>query len=448
MQSHSLGNRSVLKELSCPNCKSPLGQHTPEAQTLVCAKCGSYVGIGEEEARLLAKGGKFPAPPVPVKIGSRFALDNTEYFVLGRVMYKGWDPEDKADYWTWDEWQLGAADGRLLWLSYDTEDGFVLFKKIPIREEFNIHRSAAIPVGKGRQARVVERYPAIMVGAEGELTFRAQRGDRVQMIEGDAGPLKYSMQATDEEIELYEGRPVPAEAVAHAFGDSAWLRRIQSRQYNKRTRQLVGVVCLLFGLISLLIAAVVSQTGIPILDTQITVDPSNPIALLPIEFDTAGRPAIIRTELLSSIPVNSYVDVDVSVIAPNVAETVIYSQEFWHETGVEDGESWEESEHNTGDMFVPYQPGTHQIEVALDNMQSPLDIHVEVVKDHVVPGWFLGYGVIVGGIGLLLLFNSGGISPKVMLIIAIPIIILVIIIAAGVELGDLVSLIFDILSEA
>jgi hypothetical protein len=409
---------------------------------------------------LLAKGGKFPPTPVPIKVGQTFMLDGTSYFVMGRVMYRGWDEEDTSDYWIWNEWLLGAQDGRMLWLAYDTEDGFVLYNKMRFRptEEFKPQVSMYIPLAD-RKIPVGERYPANIVGAEGELTWQAKRGERLTMLEGNVGDKHYSMQVTANELELHEGTTIPETSVATALNNPLWLEQIRQRNEGKKTRDYIGVVCLIFAAIALIAAVALSGQGENIANQTLTVDPTNPVSSFPVEFDVAGRPATVKARMETPLSPNTFIDVDVSIIAPNESETVIFDQEFYHETGSDDEGPWTETSMEVSDMFVPALTGTHRIELALaagtndagqtvSQLNQSLSVRVEVWKNQFVGTWLFGYGAVIGIVGLLLMLSGGGIKTSTLLIIAAPIVILLILMALGVNLGDLVSGLFDILSEA
>src|SRR5574341_208455 len=157
---------STIKELQCPNCGSALSQHLANAQTLVCPACHSSISIGVGAAQTLGEGSQLGKPPKPIKPGDRATFGKADFFVLGRVDYTGWDDEDR---WYWTEWLLGGADGRLAWLSYDDEDGFVMYRKIRFYEPFNVSTGIFLSTKAGK-AVVTERYPAQIVGVEGELT--------------------------------------------------------------------------------------------------------------------------------------------------------------------------------------------------------------------------------------------------------------------------------------
>ena len=220
---------SVLKRLECPNCGSPINQHMPNTQTLVCPSCGSHVAIGAGDAELLNEGGRnLPPSPFPINVGDKFTLIGDEYFVMGRVIYRGWDPTDTSDYWVWNEWLLGAKSGQMLWLAYD-ENGFALYRKIRFRAQFDAKTSRTLDVENGKKAFINERYPAQIIGAEGELTWRATRGEQLWIAEGAGFGKKYSIQQTENELEVHEGKAIEEVELAEAMGNEKWASEIKNR---------------------------------------------------------------------------------------------------------------------------------------------------------------------------------------------------------------------------
>lgn len=399
--------RPVLQRLSCPTCGSPVEQHEATAQTLVCPSCGSYVAIGGGEPSVVGKTKKLAPPPVPIKVGAMITLNGVQYFVLGRVAYFGWDESDRSDTWRWNEWLLGAADGRLLWLSLD-EKGFALFKKLRLRAPFDPRRDSTIPVGDGRTARVHERYPAQITGAEGELTWRAAQGENLYMVEAAAFGKRYSVQWTPEELEVYEGDPIDEMALAQAFGDQAWVKRVKAKASRVMLQATIGVICIFFAAVALVLAFLASNTGEMVATQSFQLSTASPIVTFPVEFDQTGRPAIISMRTPNTLPVNSSVDVEVSVTAPNEVKTFLFTKSMWHETGRDDEGPWTDTKYKVSDMFVPTLTGQHQLEFALEDAVAVdgIALNVSVKRNHTFPLWYVVYGVVVGVIGALLLFSS------------------------------------------
>jgi hypothetical protein len=400
--------RSPLQRLECPNCTSPIDQYNATSQAIVCPTCGATVSLGTEVAEVIEqKGGKVPPPPFPIKLGDRAKIANTEYIVLGRVVYRGWDDEDS---WTWHEWLLGGADGRMIWMSYD-ENGFGMFQKMRFRSQFNAQTDFQLDIGEGKTAFIHERYPAQILGAEGELTWRAKRGDRLFMAEGNGGGKRYSIQQTPEELEVYEGHLIGETAIAQAFGNQDWLKKIEKAKSSKNTMKYIAASFILFAIISIGAAIYVSGSGEILPEQLMTLSTTNPSQIFPVNFDKANRPAIITIDLRSgSLPENSAIDLDVSVTAPDEQTYFLFTQELWHETGSDEDGPWRETHYRHSEMFVPLLTGDHKIQVDFDvaNPVNSVEVAVTVRRNHIMPTWFVIYAVVTGIIGILLLFFGGG----------------------------------------
>jgi hypothetical protein len=433
-------SRPILRQLQCPKCNTSIPQFAPDAQTLTCPACHSTISEGME-GLIASPGSKLPNPRVPIKVGQQFTLDGVNFFVLGRVVYKGWEPDDTSDNWTWNEWLLGGSDGRLLWLSLD-EHGLMLFNKLRIREAFDPAEATAIPVGNGEFARVTERYPARVMGVEGELTWRAKRGDNLTMIEGVRFDKKYSVQATASEIEIHEGTKLDTTRVKALFGEEASRSAASAGMGLGRE---IGIVAIGFAILALILAFVVSGTGNLIAEQ--TVQASKTLeGSFPVEFTAPGRPVILKLTSQTDLPENTVADLDVSVMSPDESETFVTFQDFWHETGVDEGEAWREQRLDATDTFVPFLAGMHTVNVGLDETSQieTLSVRVEIRDQHISPTYLLGYSAMLGVIGLVLVFTGKERNNFAVLFIIIVIIIVGVLIASGI---DMMGLLGDIFSE-
>lgn len=402
-----MSEQSVLKRLECPNCSAPIDQHMPNTQTMVCKNCGSHVAIGAGDAEILNEGGrKLPPPDVPINVGDKFALMGEEYFVTGRVLYRGWEPGDTSDFWVWNEWLLGAKSGQMLWLSHD-EHGFALYRKIRFRSQFDVKTSRTLEVESGKKVFINERYPAQIIGAEGELTWRATRGEQLWVAEGAGFGKKYSIQQTESELEVHEGKAIEELELAEAVGSEEWQSQIKNRTNWGMTLGLVALLCIIFGVAALVGAAMANATGDPIVNTSINLSLNNREATIPVNFAEAERPAIVGISMKSSLPDNTALDVAITIVSPDNTETELFETEFWHETGRDEDGPWREFSYTGSDMFVPFQTGEHTMKFILGD--SPIDTmsaDIEIRANHVVPVWLIVYGVIVGAIGILLMFYA------------------------------------------
>lgn len=392
---------SILKEIACPNCGSPLQQHLSTTQTIICPTCGNHIAVGAGDPQILGEGSRPRRSPVPIELGQTATLRGTGFFVMGHVVYEGWDDEDR---WTWHEWLLGGDDGRLLWLSYD-EKGFSLYQKVRLRQPIDLN-SRRINIGD-RAMMVHERYPAMITGAEGELTWQARQGETLQMVEGAGQGKRYSIQQSAEELEVYEGDPLREEELAQAFGNARWQAQIRRRSNTTRLLRTIGVICIVFALLGLLGAGVASAAGERLVSQNATLSRANPTVIFPVVFDVAERPAEVSIRLEGTLPENTYLEIDVNVVSPDGTETYLFLQEFWHETGTDDEGFWREFDYEATDMFVPTLVGDHEIELALgDTPVDSISATVSIQRNRIMASWYIAYAVIVGVVGGGLLFLS------------------------------------------
>jgi hypothetical protein len=337
----------------------------------------------------LSRGTKLPRPPRPINIGDRASIANVDYIVLGRVLYRG---VEDGETFTWNEWLLGGSDGQMLWLSLD-EHGFGLFRKIRFREQFNPQTDSKLQVGD-KTAFIHERYSAQIVGAEGELTWRAKPGERVFMAEGAGGGLKYSIQQTPEELEVHEGRQISEVALAQAFKNDEWLKAMQSFEQWKSTYSKAAVACVIAAVIGVIVALYASTTGVTEEAQTVELSSRSQADDFAVTFDTK-RPAIVTVKLINTtLPENSFIDIDVNIVSPDGLSQPLFVQELWHESGTDEDGRWVETQYETSEMFVPTQSGEHKLEIAYDGtVLNNLTLQVTVRRDHIMPLWFGIYAV-------------------------------------------------------
>jgi len=403
----STANTSLIR-LECPNCRAPLSAQNATSQAVVCPQCSSYVAIGGEAAEVIGKGRKIPPSPVPLALGDKGTIAGTEYVVLGRVMYTGRDDEET---FSWNEWLLGASDGRMLWLSLD-ETGFAMFQKLRFRSQFDPRTSTALEIGEGKRAFIHERYPAQVVAAEGELTWRAMPGESVFMAEGAGHGLKYSIQQTPNELEVHEGRPVAAKALAAAFNKPEWAKKIESASNTASTYKTVAALSMAAAVAAIFFAVIAAFSGTEDAPRTVELSSSTMTDTFTVNFDDA-RPAVVSLELInSSLPENTFIDLDVEVIAPDGEEYYLFEQELWHETGRDEDGAWREAQYKTSEMFVPTTSGEHTMMISYDgSVLRSLTLEVIIKRNHIMPLWFIVYAVVAGLIGIGAWFASAA-QPK------------------------------------
>ncbi|HMA36009.1 MAG TPA: DUF4178 domain-containing protein [Chloroflexia bacterium] len=205
-----------VRQFNCPNCGAPLDiQNLGRSKSLVCPICHSQIDLTQPPYQIIGNVGNRPAPlGSPFQLGMQGTLGGETYQIIGRVRY-----QDDGDLW--DEWLLLSTQGAYRWLSDSTDVGLVLWSPFSPPAPINpttIARGMALDLG-GPPARVRSQGAAVIAYLEGELTWRATLGDRMQYAEAvGAGGQMYSVEWTESEVEFYAGQALDRRMVESAFG--------------------------------------------------------------------------------------------------------------------------------------------------------------------------------------------------------------------------------------
>ena len=205
-----------VKSFSCPKCGSPLNlKNAARSRSVVCPACHSQLDLTGPQYQIGANVGPARTPRgLPLRIGLRGVLQGSEREIIGRVLYR-----DDEGY-TWDEWLLLAASGDYYWLSDDEEEGLVLWHSFtpPQPVDPNTVREGQTINLDGTPSRVTEVGSAIIDYLEGELTWKAGKGEKMRALDAEGSGKLYSIEWTDTEIEFYRGQRQNRGEVSRAFG--------------------------------------------------------------------------------------------------------------------------------------------------------------------------------------------------------------------------------------
>lgn len=203
---------ATLRSINCTQCGAPLTLHGGHrVESITCGFCGSVLDA-HAEYKVIKTYTDLWRPPSPLAIGMQGRLKDVEFTIIGMVQYR-------------DEWQGAWLDHALYspthgyaWLSY--ESGHFVFS----RRVRDVPGSAVVPRTRARFAacgRVFEvhgRYRAEVAFVEGELTYVAEVGHSVQVLDGIDPPFVYSIERSEDEEEYSLGEYQDATEVYRAFG--------------------------------------------------------------------------------------------------------------------------------------------------------------------------------------------------------------------------------------
>lgn len=364
-----------VEVLKCPNCGGATKLNTENAKTVVCRYCDSVVDLTPEQAAVVGRKNNIN-PSQPIEPGMEGTFNGRKYLVVGWLRFKGFDDEE---VWFWDEWLMVGEDGSVLWISYDSEEGFLLNEKIPLDEAFDPRTARKIPVPDGN-ATIRERGEARIRGINGELTWKAKIGETVHYIEASQGRQPYSIEYTREEIELYRGTQISEEDVWTAFGKTELVEAMRAAQAKglvtkdgkprrpKAQILLLGILWLT--LIASLVGIIFSFfSGDRILNQSVNLNKGQEQQVGPIMIKQINRPHKLKLRS-GSLSTDTWATVTADIITPNGDTFPLLSGQFWRETGYDSEGRWDESDLTAAMVFRPTQTGEHHLKLRFTESKS------------------------------------------------------------------------------
>ena len=206
--------KSSLKAIKCTNCAAPLkllggGRIT----TITCEYCNSLLDMNDEYKVLVQFKDKY-RPIVPFTLGMQGKIKDIEWTIIGWIVYRTQDKEE------WSEFFLYSPLYGYAWLIY--EEGELFFSKrvrdFKLREWIEKKKSKTIFYQRGHYLAKEESYSAKIHFVQGELSFIAKAGDRVQYWDYVGIRRKsLSIEKIDNEIEVYLNEKLDPQIIYKSF---------------------------------------------------------------------------------------------------------------------------------------------------------------------------------------------------------------------------------------
>ena len=191
-----------MSSLQCTSCGAPIEIKNRFSKVVVCEYCGTHHRIQEDGLAASGTHAKLAEFPSIFAVGCTGLILEKPFTALGRMRYK-------YDGGFYDEWFL-EYDSGTAWLSED-EGTYTLFTDMVEAVDFpdpsSIRAGQTITVGD-HKVMVREKGEAVVEGGEGELLFYVEPGTPVSYIDGISEGKKISIEFTEDEVELFTGRPL------------------------------------------------------------------------------------------------------------------------------------------------------------------------------------------------------------------------------------------------
>ena len=361
MASATTSTQDNLRSINCTQCAAPLTLHGGhKVQTITCSYCGSSLDT-KDEYKILTQFTNRDRPPTPFELGMTGKLNDVEFTIIGMIQWRS------DDGYGWLEFSLYSPTHGYAWL--EQVDNHYLFSR-RVRDLPNTRMSADVRSTfrvRDRSYKVFESYRAKILYVEGELTFVAKAGDRVDVIEGISPPYVFSLERTEQEEEYVLGEYIEPQEVFDAFG----IRNEPGRRYKVHPGQPynpsgitagLGGAGKIFGPISivLLILTVFFGSGKEIAKAQFDAKVfKNGSQTQPFKVESADK--LMALEMHAPLR-NSWAAFDIQV---NQGEKNIFSmaKQISYYSGVDGGESWSEGSQNAKAYFKLPSPGQYHLVV-------------------------------------------------------------------------------------
>jgi DNA-directed RNA polymerase subunit RPC12/RpoP len=191
-----------MSSMSCTSCGAPLEIENRFSKVLVCGYCGTHLKVSGEGLDISGKHPKLAEFPSIFNVGTRGTILGKPFKALGRMRYK---TEDSY----YDEWFIDY-DGETAWFVEDEGTYSIFFE---IFEAADFPDPGTISAGQnievaGKRVMVKEKGTSVVEGGEGELSYYQEPGTEVTYIDGVAEGKKISIETTEDEVEVFTGRPL------------------------------------------------------------------------------------------------------------------------------------------------------------------------------------------------------------------------------------------------
>jgi hypothetical protein len=248
-----------IRSLSCPNCGAPLEvKDIQRIKTVICHSCGSQIDLSDPNLGIVGQFFQGQAPPrTPIAPGmwGDFELLRDRFQVIGRIRYR--------DQESWDEWLMSTQQGRFRWLS-EGKEGFAIWEPIVPTNPIDVNQLGGYDevVGgslnlEGTPARITDRGTGSVEFIEGEMTWKARGGDRMNYLEAEGGDVRYSIEWTADEVEFFRGQRLDNNTVRRAFG----LPEVAVAAPRRRLSPALIVILVVVGVILLCICISLVSSG-------------------------------------------------------------------------------------------------------------------------------------------------------------------------------------------
>ena len=384
------------KAFNCPQCGAPLTVHSGAIESVVCASCGSIIGIDNENVQLLAQAARAMQVVPWLPLGSQGSLHGIEWEAIGFLRRS---TRSAGVSYTWSEYLLFNAEHGFAWLT-------------EYQGHWNFVRTLAHPpvVGRGQKEfkRLRDRFRLFSSGSAevtyvlGEFYWRVAVGESCLVEDYICPPLMLSREVTNREVTWSEGLYLEPDAVCAAFKiKTAPPVRIgvfanQPNPLIERHRtviQLFLVLALTASLVQILF--MLFSPAQVILRESFVLSPLAQEATLATQQFTLPEGTRSLSVTHSTNIDNNWVDLTTTLVEKKTGEAREASRTVSYYHGVEGGEGWSEGRREDTIAFRQIPPGTYYLAIEYELGPDRLDAVDDRVEIERNPVAWSNYALVV-----------------------------------------------------
>ena len=350
-----------IRAINCTQCGGALTLNGGRRiESITCGYCGSVLDAKRQYRTVKKFMTERRQPPSPLRLGMKGRLKGAEFTIIGLLEYRS-----NSDGSSWFEYFLFSPTHGYAWMEYD--NGHYVFSRkvrdMPDRPVAYIEKSSFVV--RHQRFKVYESYRAQITYVEGELTWIAQTGDEIALIDAIAPPYIYTVEKTANEQEYSYGEYLTGEEVYRAFNIKAKPAKpseIHPAQPFEAGHfwhglAVAGKIFLPVNLV-LLIIVLIAGSGNEVLRTQLLADAY--LAGADTRSFTIMQPNRLVSLELDQPLQDAWAWYDIEVLHND--ETLFsMAQAISYYSGYEDGEHWSEGSTHAHTYFKVPEAGDYQL---------------------------------------------------------------------------------------
>ena len=187
---------------NCSSCGAPIEITNRFSKVIVCSYCNTHHKVKVDGLDPSGKHPKLAEFPSLFKVGCRGTILEKPFIANGRLRYK-------YDGGFYDEWFIDY-NGDPAWITED-EGTYTLYTEmieaVDVPDNIDSVRAGQNIMIGDKKVMIKEKGRATIEGGEGELYYYVEPGTPVTYIDGIWNGKKTSIECTEDEVELFIGRP-------------------------------------------------------------------------------------------------------------------------------------------------------------------------------------------------------------------------------------------------